>query len=64
MYEHCIDCGLPLMACDADPNGDKNSTCARCRAMDKHDFDRFPDATFARNGERTDEGRFTPYSRG
>lgn len=61
--DECIDCGEPLLGCDSDPNGDKNSTCARCRAEDKHDFDRFPGAVFNRSGERIDEGRYMPYSR-
>jgi hypothetical protein len=48
----CINCGTDLCCIDYDPNGDKNATCARCRAEEEHDFDAEPDVKFARNGDR------------
>lgn len=49
----CINCGDELNAFfDDDPNGDHNCVCARCRAEDKHDFDREPNVKFDRRGHR------------
>jgi hypothetical protein len=48
--EHCLDCGTELGVVDEDPNGDKNHTCARCRAEEAHDFDLEPDVRFSRSG--------------
>ena len=48
--EHCLGCGTELSFIDDDPNGDKNCTCARCRAEEDHDFDREPDVIFDRAG--------------
>lgn len=50
----CIDCGEQLCHLDDDPNGDRNATCARCKAQDEHDFDAEPGAVFSRSGERID----------
>lgn len=50
----CIDCGTALCHLDDDPNGDRNATCAQCRAQDGHDFDAEPNASFSRTGERAD----------
>lgn len=48
----CIGCQVIMCYLDDDPNGDKNATCARCRAEEEHDFDAEPDAEFSRSGER------------
>lgn len=49
----CVNCGCPLMdAYDRDPNGDPNCVCAKCRAEDKHDFDKEPGVVFDRAGHR------------
>lgn len=47
---YCYGCGETLMACDNDPNGEHNPTCARCRAEEEHDFDANPKAKFDRQG--------------
>lgn len=52
---NCIDCGTELCILDDDPNGDRNATCAQCRAQDEHDFDVEPHAVFSRAGERIDD---------
>lgn len=49
---YCINCSTELTVVDEDPNGDKNCVCARCRAEEKHDFDREPNVTFDRLGRR------------
>ena len=51
-YSTCINCGVELNVADEDPNGDKNPDCAKCRAEERHDFDREPWALFDRYGER------------
>lgn len=51
---NCIDCGEQLCHLDDDPNGDRNATCARCKAHYSHDFDAEPNAVFSRSGERID----------
>jgi len=56
----CFGCGTELCCIDDDPNGDGNATCARCRAEDDHDFDRFPTIKFNRDGSSVDEDD-TPY---
>ena len=54
MSEWCIGCGDRLIdAIDSDPNGEKNATCARCRAEEAHDYDAEPLVIFNRWGERT-----------
>jgi hypothetical protein len=52
--EHCIVCQTKLGALDDDPNGDHNAVCVRCRAEERHDYDREPDVTFDRSGARID----------
>ena len=53
MADICIGCHDELNeTIDADPNGDMNATCARCRAEDAHDFDRWPNVRFDRHGNR------------
>lgn len=47
----CIGCSTDLCILDDDPNGAHNSTCARCRAEEEHDFDMYPGVTFSRSGE-------------
>lgn len=47
---YCINCGDDLCCLDDDPNGEKNCVCARCRAVEDHDFDVEPDVTFDRAG--------------
>jgi len=54
--EHCISCQVELNALDEDPNGDKNCVCAKCRAEERHDFDREPNVKFDRAGRRIDTG--------
>lgn len=55
MIEHCIDCQEPLIDCvDSDPNGERNITCARCRAEQNHDFDVEPNVVFDRCGHMTE----------
>jgi len=52
---NCIGCSDELIAAlDADPNGDMNCVCARCRAEENHDFDAEPLVTFRRNGDRVE----------
>jgi len=51
-YGHCLSCGVDLGCIDEDPNGDKNATCAQCRAEEEHDFDADPSARFDRFGHR------------
>ena len=51
---NCINCGEELCNLDDDPNGDRNATCARCKAQDEHDFDAEPGAVFSRSGERVE----------
>lgn len=50
MMNYCLGCQTTLKEIDKDPNGEKNYTCARCRAEEKHDFDTHPDAQFNRQG--------------
>jgi hypothetical protein len=52
---YCLGCTDPLLLCDVDANGTKNTTCKRCIAMDNHDFDVEPGARFNRQGERVDQ---------
>lgn len=48
---YCIGCQTELIPFfDADPNGDMNSVCARCRAEEEHDFDKQPGVWFDRAG--------------
>ncbi len=49
---YCISCGVELGVLDEDLNGDKNATCAKCRAEENHDFDAEPDARYDRAGHR------------
>lgn len=51
----CINCRTELCCLDDDPNGDRNATCAQCRAQEEHDFDAEPHAVFNRAGERIDD---------
>lgn len=59
---NCIDCGEELCHLDDDPNGDRNSTCARCKAHYSHDFGAEPGAVFSRSGERIDNKSQRPAS--
>ncbi len=52
MKDYCIICGVDLTVVDEDPNGEKNCTCAKCRAEENHDFDAEPNAVFSRGGQR------------
>lgn len=36
----CLDCLRELTANDADPNGEPNPTCKRCREEQNTDFDK------------------------
>jgi hypothetical protein len=49
-YGHCMNCLTQMCGIDDDPNGDHNTTCAKCKAEEHHDFDAFPDVTFDRAG--------------
>jgi hypothetical protein len=52
-YGICLGCHTQLIpAYDADPNGDMSATCAKCRAEEAHDFDRWPKAVFDRSGNQ------------
>jgi len=51
----CINCSMPLIpSYDADPNGELDCMCIRCRREEEHDFDANPDVYFLRNGECVD----------
>jgi hypothetical protein len=49
-YGLCLDCQCQLGEMDDDPNGEHNTSCARCRAEQDHDFDLEPDVWFDRYG--------------
>lgn len=51
MCNYCIGCGVELSHIDDDPNGESNTTCARCRAEEDFDFDKDPTAEFDRFGQ-------------
>jgi len=55
--KHCLGCGTELNHLDEDPNGDKNATCARCRAEEEHDYDLEPGVEFERDGSRKEKKR-------
>lgn len=48
----CLSCQHQLSSLDVDPDGAENTTCAKCRAEESHDFDAQPDALFDRAGRR------------
>lgn len=52
ILDYCIHCGAKLTFLDEDPNGEGNCVCAKCRAEEKHDFDREPNVKYNRRGER------------
>ena len=54
-YGYCINCSRDLIPIiDEDPNGDLGCKCAQCLAEESHDFGRYPDVTFGRDGMRID----------
>lgn len=56
-YGKCTSCPAQLSCVDDDSNGDRNATCARCRAEESHDFDADPGATFDRLGRRVERSQ-------
>lgn len=63
MIEYCLECQeLLLDWIDSDPNGERNITCARCRAEQDHDFDAEPDVAFDRCGHMIDDAVLTKVS--
>jgi len=52
IINYCLGCGDNLRYLDRDPNGAENSTCAKCRAEEEHDFDMYPNVKFDRSGRQ------------
>ena len=53
--DYYIGCGTEMIhGIDSDPNGERNATCAQCRAEEDHDFDREPNVWFDRAGRITE----------
>ena len=47
---NCIGCLVELNHLDEDPDGGTHCVCAKCRAEEAHDFDKYPDTRFNRAG--------------